>query len=253
MVKNNNKICFARKEFKGSRLRCLMLTALPRDQVAGYLSSLIHPYGEVTPNDQWMPRGFLEKKEAQLGTNNCFDIIPNPEFRDKLKTWWLVKGHNTPSWDIVSSCQINGNRGLIFVEAKANGQELKKTDSCTSKLLENIKRIESAILESNNELKKESGGWNLKQFSHYQLSNRFAWSWKIASFGIPVFLVYLGFLNADEMHGSFKSIAEWDKAVKAYANGFVPCDIWNQRLGINGVPFYPLIRAMDIHWEVKKL
>jgi hypothetical protein len=41
--------------------------------------------------------------------------------------------------------------------------------------------------------------WHISRDSHYQISNRFAWSWKLTQLGIPVVLVYLGFLNASDM------------------------------------------------------
>jgi hypothetical protein len=42
-------------------------------------------------------------------------------------------------------------------------------------------------------------GWTLSRDSHYQLTNRFAWAWKLASMGVPVVLGYLGFQGAAEM------------------------------------------------------
>ena len=41
--------------------------------------------------------------------------------------------------------------------------------------------------------------WGLSRDHHYRFSNRFAWSWKLATFGLLAVLVYLGFLNAQEM------------------------------------------------------
>jgi crotonobetainyl-CoA:carnitine CoA-transferase CaiB-like acyl-CoA transferase len=32
-------------------------------------------------------------------------------------------------------------------------------------------------------------GWSLSVDSHYQICNRFAWAWKIASLGVPVVLI----------------------------------------------------------------
>ena len=36
------------------------------------------------------------------------------------------------------------------------------------------------------------------------MSNRFAWAWKLASSSVPVVLIYLGFLRADEMRDKGK-------------------------------------------------
>ena len=59
---------------------------------------------------------------------------------------------------------------------------------------------------------------------HYQLSNRFAWLWKLASLGIPVVLLYLGFLNAQDMTDDgplFRSEEEWTRAMKDHRRGAV--------------------------------
>ena len=54
--------------------------------------------------------------------------------------------------------------------------------------------------EANAGLRKlPTGQWALSTRHHYQLSNRFAWSWKLAMLGVPVVLLYLGFLNAQDM------------------------------------------------------
>jgi hypothetical protein len=38
--------------------------------------------------------------------------------------------------------------------------------------------------------------FHISRDNRYQMSNRFAWSWKLASVGVPVVLVYLGFVGA---------------------------------------------------------
>jgi hypothetical protein len=83
-----------------------------------------------------------------------------------------------------------------------------------------------------------------------QLANRFAWSWRLASLGIPVVLVvYLGFLNAEEMRDRgepFANAGAWDRAVRAHANGIVPSNAWGLRLEVEGTPVIPLIRSLDL-------
>ena len=95
-------------------------------------------------------------------------------------------------------------------------------------------------------------GWDLSQDSHYQLCNRFAWGWKIASLGVPVILVYLGFLNAEEMADQGRAVPtrliEWADTIRRHAHGIVPDRAWNTRLEINGTPMCALIRAVDLRW-----
>ena len=79
----------------------------------------------------------------------------------------------------------------------------------------------------------------------YQMANRFAWSWKLASLGVPVVLVYLGFLNAIEMSDlgdPFREPADWVECVKAHSKDKVPGDAWDREWAMpNGASFAPRI------------
>ncbi len=251
---SDRKIWIDKKDLRGSRLRCLMLTAAPDGQFARHLTELVQPYGVVNTGDRRKPRGFLSHREAKLGET--------PEFlterqRESLMDWWLVnRGGNTniPNWDLVCTAEIDGMQGLVLVEAKAHGNELKQDDRSGSGDPENRARIEGAIQEANAGLEPIVPGWSLSRDSHYQLSNRFAWSWKIAELGVPVVLVYLGFLNAEEMIDqgpTFHSAREWNDVVQTYAHGVVPDEIWGTRVETLDAPFRAIIRAMDLHWEVQ--
>lgn len=46
--------------------------------------------------------------------------------------------------------------------------------------------------------------------------------WKVASLGVPVVLVYLGSLNADEMSKPFANHEAWEPCLLAYAEGTAP-------------------------------
>ena len=75
---------------------------------------------------------------------------------------------------------------------------------------------------------------------------RFAWSWKLVSFGIPVVLVYLGFLNAEDMKDQgkiFCSDANWENALRGYSEGVVDNTCWGEWMDFCGVPLLPLIRG----------
>ena len=113
-----------------------------------------------------------------------------------------------------------------------------------------IAKIRSAIMEANADLERLTGSvWRLSRDSHYQLSNRFAWSWKLASLQMPVVLVYLGFLNAYDMvqDGTlFESESDWSQAVFSHACGVVDEAIWGRRIDVNGTPFWPLVRATEV-------
>jgi hypothetical protein len=62
----------------------------------------------------------------------------------------------------------------------------------------NYSQIERAIDEASRNLNVMNPGWKLTVDVSFQLANRFACAWKIATLVISVVLVYLGFLKADE-------------------------------------------------------
>ena len=256
-----------RNRRRGSRPRCILLMDGGREEVAGRLVRLVGLESDVIigGGDRWMPRGKPVQKE-----DNSWDKTPAREVRlggltalfapdercrrelgDQLRKWWLAvpKGANTPNWDIASTCTIKGQRGLLLVEAKAHSAELGEADSCGSENPDNRERIRLAITEAAAGLQAATGGpWNMSPDSHYQLSNRFAWSWKLASLGIPVVLLYLGFLNAEEMADRgqvFGSAGQWETSLRAHSEGVVDNRCWGQWIDLNGVPLLPLIRGVD--------
>ena len=242
----------SKDRLRGSLLRCLALTGLPRPQAADLLTSLASPSGAVIlpDTDFWMPRGLADYKETTLVYNDQFLSLDN---RKALTSWWLIKVRSArlPNWDIASTCTIEGRKGLLLVEAKAHDQELSGAGksaptSHNSKL--NHERIGQAIAEANSGLNTVlKTDWNLTRDSHYQLCNRFAWSWKIASLGVPVALIYLGFLNAREMLDQgrpFASASAWENCLRHYSGGIVPDEAWGNKFYITGTPVWFLIKSL---------
>lgn len=246
---------------RGSRPRCVLLMDGEREEVAARLTNLVNVPGvAVAPDDQWEPYGkpvwqegkwdLTPTREAQLGkANNLVSGAINRQLLD----WWLVHTRNsaTPNWDIASACTVKGQPGLLLVEAKAHLTELSpKSDQCGSTNMANREQIQLAIAAANATLQSTTGNlWNLSRDHHYQLSNRFAWAWKLADLGVPVVLVYLGFLNAQDMIGVntelFQSAEHWAQSVKEYGKGVIDNSCWGQWLDIGGTPLLPLIRAYD--------
>ncbi len=229
---------------KGSKPRCHFSTHGDRDVIAEDLTKLIDPFGIISSSDHWMPKGFEDIEEAQL---HKAPFLPE-NTRNLLASWWLSKSKSsatTPNWDIASTCSVAGKNGLLLVEAKAHFGELK-VDDRTAAEGKNRHSIKSAISEANSELNQILPGWELSINSHYQLCNRFAWAWKLASLGYPVILVYLGFLNAVEMGHSFETHDSWESAVRRHANTVVPENVWEHKMSVKGIPIYPLIRSLEI-------
>ena len=252
------------KDRRGSRPRCVLFMDGKKDEVASRLTQLVRLPGEVliTPSDTWMPYGKpVQRKdglwdktptdEARLDRPNS---LVDPKIQKELQAWWLavVEGANTSNWDIASTCMIRGERGLLLVEAKAHASELSqagKSKPGSKNSQSNHGQIGRAIAEANKAFQLATGKkWGLSRDSHYQLSNRFAWSWKLTSLGIPVVLVYLGFLNAQDMAREgqlFESQADWERTLKDYCDGVIDDTYWEQWLDFRGVPLIPLIRGTD--------
>ena len=144
----------------------------------------------------------------------------------------------------------------MLVEAKAHTSELesdgKKLDrDATAGSRRNHERIGEAIEEANRDLRSITRleAWELSRDSCYQMSNRFAWAWKLARLGTPVVLVYLGFLNAIEMSDRgdpFSEHADWVDCVKEHAKGKVPEEAWDRAWELkNGAAFVP--RIVSVH------
>jgi hypothetical protein len=90
-------------------------------------------------------------------------------------------------------------------------------------------------------------GWALSTEKNYQLCNRFAWAWKLASRGIPVVLVYLGFLRAEEMRDQglpFADRDQWDDLVRTHSKDIAPATVWDKP--VNGTPFHAKSCSLEV-------
>ena len=240
------------KDRRGSRPRCVLVTDGDPMMVAQRLTGILARRDvQVASADVWQPRGKTSVKEVQLDKPlaDGRTILRRP-MREQLREWWLAAGASsrttTPNWDIASTSSISGKMGLLLVEAKAHGRELSEGDKCGAAGA-NRASIEQALSEANTDLRiLTRGAWELSLEHHYQLSNRFAWSWKIASLGVPVVLLYLGFLNVRGMSGPpFKSEVDWREAVMEYGRGIVDEACWETAIDVQGTPFLPLIRVIE--------
>lgn len=244
---------------RGSKPRCHWLTHGERSDVAYRLTELANPWAKVSEKDYWMPAGFCQLEEACL--DKADRLVP-VQVRNTLRDWWLVVSPRatTPTFDIASTCIIEGQMGLLLVEAKAHAEELNKEaagkelrSSASQNSYRNHHRIGECIADASASLTKYTGlNWELSRDCCYQMSNRFAWSWKLTTLGFPVILVYLGFLNANEMRdrGSpFVNHAGWEILVKKHSRPIVPGCAWNNRLNVSGCPLLPCIRSIEMSYD----
>lgn len=178
--------------------------------------------------------GLLQKNEVSICAIE--DSIPNAKNPNKEVTlstflrnnfgtqiaaditkWWIKNGNATPKWDLISKCTIKGEPGILLVEAKAHYGELKKDkkilkQDATPDTLQNHDHIADIINSMNGQLKNEIKEISISIDTCYQFSNRVAHAWWLANQGIPVVLLYLGFLNVKDMepkYTTFKKHDEW--------------------------------------------
>ena len=117
------------------------------------------------------------------------------------------------------------------LDGETGGKPLKRNASRDSRL--NHERIGKAIDQANSGLQAltRTDGWSLRRDRCFQMTNRFAWAWKLVDLGIPVVLVYLGFLGATEMSDQGAPLSDgrdWHACVKSHAAGMVPEEIWER-------------------------
>ncbi|MFA9390536.1 MAG: hypothetical protein ACERKD_12040 [Prolixibacteraceae bacterium] len=181
---------------------------------------------KITVYDNWMPKSLHQDKEAELKDFLKYNFTP--QLSADIVKWWLHKDSTTPNWDLISTCTINGKRGILLVEAKAHWDELDmeshgknlKSDASVDSI-KNHKKIADAINEANAKIKSTYPQMTISRDNCYQLSNRVAHAWWLANQGIPVVLVYLGFLNCSDMDYNkrklFKNDKDWQTCFNEHA------------------------------------
>ena len=69
------------------------------------------------------------------------------------------------------------------------------------------------------------------------------------SLGVPVVLIYLGFLGAEEMPDQglpFDDADDWKRRVLDHSQGIVPPAVWDKTISVQGTPVHALIRSTEV-------
>ena len=170
-----------------------------------------------------MPTGHSDMREARLENWRPPGVASDAAWGE-LDAWWLAasRGASTPNWDFAARVTVEGTPGLILVEAKANVRELSaggaKTAPTTSEgSIANDAQIRAALLQASIGLARYAPSAALSADHGYQLSNRIAFAWKLASMGIPTVLLYLGFTgdrDIADVSEPPRDAAHWQKLVE---------------------------------------
>lgn len=219
------------KHYSGSQKHLLDLLDL---DLRPSFNPLLEPFGvSINEEDIFRPIGRDDPKEFYL-PQFCKEFCDGQFDFSPIVDWWVPSQYRPPTWDLISTCSVNGSFGMLLVEAKAHkdeldwsGKTLAPTASVGSK--ENHKQIKNCIAGANSALLKTCDGiFNLAIDSHYQLTNRVAHLWKLACCNIPVVLLYLGFLgDAGIRHSYFRDDEHWQRSIGGYLDGVVPHSFLN--------------------------
>lgn len=240
--------------YRGSRKHVLDWT--DRATFVAELIELVRPVTLEAPAAAlWMPCGHAAPGEARLERFGPRWLPDHPAW-PVLRRWWLAheRGANTPNWDLTLACRIEGRPGLVLVEAKANKPELKSDGKtldpkASDNSRDNHAQIARAIAEAWAALRKLDAGVAIDRDTHYQLSNRVAFTWKLASLGIPTVLVYLGFcgdagiVDAGE---PFADDADWRATFGEHAKAVLPAALLERRLDCGAAPAWILVRSRPV-------
>ena len=164
------------------------------------------------------------------------------------------KGANTPNWDLALVCEIEGEPGLVLVEAKAHAAELKEegktpVQANSQNSADNDRQIRNAIAEAAEELAVLGHATQISADAHYQLSNRLAFTWKLASLGVPTVLIYLGFLGDTGLGAGFRpflSHDDWKAVLTAHAHGVGAESLFETHFVVAGTPAWVLVRSRPV-------
>ncbi|WP_285906609.1 hypothetical protein [Pseudodesulfovibrio pelocollis] len=208
-----------------------VLDLLDSGRFAAAMTGLLGGHGvRVGQGDARRPLGHDDPDEWTLEHfcgEHCRELFDCHGFA----SWWNISGGKRPTWDILATCTIHGDPGLLLVEAKANDRELDwngkaEPDQANPRALENHRIIGQCIDEANTALNRHIPGFAISRDTHYQLSNRIASAWKLAECGLPVALLYLGFTGDEGLRTATRHpLADrdhWQRLMGAYLHGTVP-------------------------------
>lgn len=236
------------KDFRGSRLH--MLEWIKSDNFIQQFNNMLIPTGALIKKDAWHRPTKDDPREARLGYDRPTSFQKNMDW-GALVDWWLVhKGvANIPNWDFAAECIIDDIPGLILVEAKAHASELKregkkKYEKASRKA--NHEQIDKAISEARSALNLIIPGTRISIDNCYQLSNRIAFAWKLASFGIPVVLIYLGFYADRYFKDYFRDEADWLTRVSEYMATILPTGFSDKRIYCGSSFFHMITTARHV-------
>jgi hypothetical protein len=221
------------------------------------LQRIVSPIGfNVCKNADRQPKSYDDCRESTL-TNKKDSFLTRCQAQC-VRDWWLFhkRGSKLPTWDLVIQAEdINKHPALVLVEAKARISELRSDGKKSSKRSQpeaqkrsddNDERIGKAISEAMSFLKHQNPKIHLCKYENYQFCNRIAFSWKLASMGIPVVLVYLGFLGDTGFTDRIFTKERWTQSVREKTEKNFPFELWAEEIRCGAGSFWFLVESKKV-------
>jgi hypothetical protein len=243
------------KNYDGSRRHVLDWTDSP-----GFLDTVrewIAPQGLTIAADAvCMPSNTTEPGESRLF--DAGSLFLGGARKDKMRRWWLAYDGNIPNWDLIIQAVSSDGPALVLVEAKAHIGEFDRKSKplgrrddpeAQARTDANHLQIQQAIAEASSALSKVHPDISIACDRHYQLSNRIAMAWKLASLGIPNALVFLGFIGDREIsvEGEYFADGEhWHVAFADYLAGIFPRRLLETDIDAGAASFRLLSKSLPV-------
>lgn len=173
---------------------------------------------EVIPDTNVPSKDYQKERELKTHLDNQGY---NHEEVECISKWWPSR---SPVWDFICKANLNGEEGLILLEAKSHKGETKKARKPApdpknvfdlEQATMNHQRIEENINKEINELGGVYSGY-------YQIANRVSFAIKARKvLKKPVLLVFIGYILVNYFgNDNFKSSEDWHDAMTAYLKNF---------------------------------
>lgn len=140
------------------------------------------------------------------------------------------------------------------MEAKAHVGELANESAgkrhrpdASADSRKNHERIGEAIAEACQALRACDPRIGVSRDRCYQFSNRVAFAWKLASEGIPIALIYLGFTGDEvigRLSGQIRDAEHWRSLIKQQSDEVFPTEMWERDIAIGPAPLWLLARTL---------
>ena len=242
-------------QFTGSRKKILDLIESPT-YLKDINAMIKSAKAKVESTDKFLPLSKNKPKKPNL--NNFLAANYSKEMSAEFLNWWLKHpgpSAITPMFDIISTCTIDGKKGILLVEGRVNTGELfynsiKKilSNLHTDNVMANQVSVENAINEANTSISKTVKDIKLSTENCYQLSSRITEAWWLASKGIPVVLLYVGFLNYEKLsyktHKIFTTDAEWQDLFKKHTEKVGVDKLLEKSVNCGAASFTTIVRSI---------